>query len=480
MRLLLSPFSCQLAVRPCMVRNRPVEWVPAVARSRSLHARRRLQERQGILGRDGIALAITALLLLAFAAALLIPQDQAEMLRTFTPEHIEMLGMFDSRGQQRAHRLLVVLLAILGVAALLTRRRSVKLAVPRAVLSCVHLVRDNAGIGVLAGVAVCFLLYRGTQPATSYAVVQGAYYPLALLPSALSQLSAMAGGTLAVLAYCWAMRQPAIGARAGALKLASMLALAVYAFILCVTTFAIPPDLREFTLRRLVGGGVALQRQPGRGRPVGDGHAARPRSPQRGSALRRAACERRAGHGTLQLRHPYQDRTGAAGAVSRSDRGCIVELVSAALAPRSPRLASYFPLGRALARGGPVPEPVRMAVSRACCGRPRPGRALRAPARALRGVSRLRRGHGARLEPGNRRLRDGGLRCVSCPANVRTIERSRSAPCGSAVRVRARGGVPAACDHCQDWPRLLAGPRGGARIRFRSLDNSRADTADSS
>jgi len=90
----------------------------------------------------------------------------------------------------------VVLLAILGVAALLTRRRRVKLTVPRAVVSCVHLVRENAGIGVLAGVAVCFLLYRGTQPATSYAIVQGAYYPLALLPSALSQLLAMAGGTL--------------------------------------------------------------------------------------------------------------------------------------------------------------------------------------------------------------------------------------------------------------------------------------------
>ena len=170
---------------------------------------------KAILDRDGIAIAATGLLLLALAAALLIPQDQAEMLRTFTPEHIEMLGMFDSRAQQRAHRLLVVLLAILGIAALLTRRRRVKLTVPSAVVSCIHLVRENAGIGVLAGVAVCFLLYRGTQPATSYAIV-------------------------------WTMRQPAIGARAGALKLASMLALAVYAFTLCVATFAIPPDLREF------------------------------------------------------------------------------------------------------------------------------------------------------------------------------------------------------------------------------------------
>ena len=200
-----------------------------------------------ILGRDGIAIVVTGLLLLALAAALLIPQDQAEMLRTFTPEHIEMLGMFDSRAQQRAHRLLVVLLAILGIAALLTRGRSFKLTVPRAVVSCVHLMRENAGIGVLAGVALCFLLYRGTQPATSYAIVQGAYYPLALLPSALSQLAAMAGGTLAVMGYCWAVRQPAIGARVGALKLASMLALAVYALTLCVTTFAIPPELREFT-----------------------------------------------------------------------------------------------------------------------------------------------------------------------------------------------------------------------------------------
>lgn len=200
-----------------------------------------------ILDRDGIAIVATGLLLLALAAALLIPQDQAEMLRTFTPEHVEMLGMFDSRAQQRAHRLLVVLLAMLGVAALLTRGRSIKLAVPRAVVSCLRLVRDNAGIGVLAGVAACFLLYRGIQPATSYAVVQGGYYPLALLPSALAQLAAMAAGMLAVTAYCWAMRQPAIGARAGEQKLASMLALAVYALILCVTAFAIPPDLREFT-----------------------------------------------------------------------------------------------------------------------------------------------------------------------------------------------------------------------------------------
>ena len=48
---------------------------------------------KAILDRDGIAIVATGLLLLALAAALLIPQDQAEMLRTFTPEHIEMLGM---------------------------------------------------------------------------------------------------------------------------------------------------------------------------------------------------------------------------------------------------------------------------------------------------------------------------------------------------------------------------------------------------
>ena len=54
---------------------------------------------KAILDRDGIAIAATGLLLLALAAALLIPQDHAEMLRAFTPEHIEMLGMFDSRAQ---------------------------------------------------------------------------------------------------------------------------------------------------------------------------------------------------------------------------------------------------------------------------------------------------------------------------------------------------------------------------------------------
>ena len=202
---------------------------------------------RAIIGRDGIAIVVTGVLLLALATALLVPQDQAQMLRTFTPEHIEMLGMFDSRAQQRADRLVVVLLAGLALVALVSRRRVVKPAVPRLVVSFVRLLRDNAGVGVLAGVAVCFLLYRGTQPARNFFVVQGAYYPLALLPSARSQLSAMAGGALVVLTYFWLVRQPAIRARADTLKVSSMLLLMVYALTLCVTAFAIPPDLRGFT-----------------------------------------------------------------------------------------------------------------------------------------------------------------------------------------------------------------------------------------
>jgi hypothetical protein len=54
---------------------------------------------KAILDRDGIAIVATGLLLLALAAALLIPQDQAELLRAFAPEHIGMLGMFARRGQ---------------------------------------------------------------------------------------------------------------------------------------------------------------------------------------------------------------------------------------------------------------------------------------------------------------------------------------------------------------------------------------------
>jgi hypothetical protein len=200
-----------------------------------------------VLRGDDVALAATGLLLTVVVAVFVIPQDQAEMLRTFTPEHIEMLDMFDSRGQQRAHRVLVILLGALGVAALLSRRRGVKLVPPSIFFSLTRLVRENAGIAVLAGVAACFLLYRSIQPGTNYYDVQGTYYPLTLIPSAISQISAMAGGTLVVLAFCWAAGQRVICKWARAVKLASILILLIYVVAVCVTTFAIPPDLSGFT-----------------------------------------------------------------------------------------------------------------------------------------------------------------------------------------------------------------------------------------
>ena len=197
--------------------------------------------------RDDIAFALTFLLLAVLVGLLLVPQDQTAMLRTFTPEHIEMLDMFDSRGQQHAHRALVVLLAALGFAAFVSRGRGATPAPPRHVSSFARLLRDNAGVGVLAGVAIWLLLNRSSLPRSNYYDVQGTYYPLAFIPSGVSQILAMAAGAVAVLACCWAAGQRAIGKWARALTVASGFVLLTYVVAVCATAFALVPDLSAFT-----------------------------------------------------------------------------------------------------------------------------------------------------------------------------------------------------------------------------------------
>jgi hypothetical protein len=197
--------------------------------------------------RDGIAFAITFLLLAMLVALLLVPQDQTEMLRTFTPEHIELLDMFDSRGQQRAHRVLVVLLAALGVAAFVSRRRGATRVPQSNVSTFATVLRDIAGVGVLAGIAIWLFLDQSSLPRNNYYAVQGTYYPLALIPSGVSQILAMAAGAVAVLACCWAARQRAIGKWARALTITSGLVLLTYVVLVCATAFALAPDLSAFT-----------------------------------------------------------------------------------------------------------------------------------------------------------------------------------------------------------------------------------------
>src|SRR5262245_20308480 len=183
--------------------------------------------------RDGIAFAMTVVLLAVLVALLLVPQDQTEMLRTFAPEHIELLDMFDSRGQQRAHRVLVAVLAALGVAAFVSRGRGAMPAPLRNVSAFLRVLRDNAGIGVLAGVAIWLLLNRTSLPRSNLYDVQGTYYPLALIPSGVSLILAMAAGAVAVLACCWAARQRTIGKWARALTIASALVLLSYVVAVC-------------------------------------------------------------------------------------------------------------------------------------------------------------------------------------------------------------------------------------------------------
>jgi len=226
--------------------------------------------------RDGIAFVITFLLLAVLVALLLVPQDQTEMLRTFTPEHVELLDMFDSRAQQRAHRLLVVVLAALGVAAFVSRRRGATRVLRSNVSTFASVLREYAGVGVLAGIAIWLVLNWSSLPRNNYYAVQGTYYPLALIPSGVSQISAMAAGAVAVLACCWATRQRAIGKWARTLTIASGLVLLSYVVAVCATAFALVPDLSAFmadgvsAIEWHYSGNLGAGDHLASGRPLGD------------------------------------------------------------------------------------------------------------------------------------------------------------------------------------------------------------------
>lgn len=70
------------------------------------------------------ALICAALLLVAATVIRLIPPDPEYLRATFTPEHVELLNLFDNRAQQWAHRILVVLLGILALGLWLTRPKT--------------------------------------------------------------------------------------------------------------------------------------------------------------------------------------------------------------------------------------------------------------------------------------------------------------------------------------------------------------------
>jgi hypothetical protein len=79
------------------------------------------------LGHTYYAVLICAALLLVAAALIrLIPPDPGYIRATFTIEHVELLNLFDNRGQQWAHRVLVGLIGILALGLWAVRPKAIR------------------------------------------------------------------------------------------------------------------------------------------------------------------------------------------------------------------------------------------------------------------------------------------------------------------------------------------------------------------
>ena len=195
---------------------------------------------------DQYACMLCGMLLALLMALLLIPHDQSEMLRTFTPEHIEMNGFFDSRSQQSAHRWLAGLLGGFGFVILLARPLALPFTAPRAVAAGVRLASGYAGLLLIAGMAALFLANRAVQPSSNYYIIQGRYYALAMFPSWRTALVVTAFSAAAVVALWAAARTGVLRKHGRVIARAVLIVVAAYAAWLCALGLILIPDFHGF------------------------------------------------------------------------------------------------------------------------------------------------------------------------------------------------------------------------------------------
>ena len=165
----------------------------------------------------------------------LIPPDPGYLRATFTIEHVELLGMYDNRGQQWAHRAVVLLLALVALAAWLARPRTY-VGVPAGVQ---QLAERYAGFALLILYAILLVL-EGRPRVGDATIFHGRYalFPaLSLRTQVLLSLSGM------VCLYLWA-RWPVYGRAAERVGAAAVALLAVTLITLGVLR---DPSFQGFT-----------------------------------------------------------------------------------------------------------------------------------------------------------------------------------------------------------------------------------------
>jgi hypothetical protein len=211
------------------------------------------------------ALACAVLLLVTAAVVKLIPPDAAYLRATFTIEHVELLGMYDNRGQQWAHRILVLLLALLAAALWIARPKAYPNPPP------IHSALHFPGIAVL--IVYVGALWSEGRPLTGDTMIfQGRY---GLFPALSIRTLLLLGLFGLVVLHVWAR----LSERERLARLVTRLALGgMVAYLLALAAFGVmkQPTFGNFTAGLLSGvewhytGSVASADRIAAGERLGD------------------------------------------------------------------------------------------------------------------------------------------------------------------------------------------------------------------
>lgn len=197
--------------------------------------------------RELLSGAITAVLVsIALIVVLAFPGDPGYLRATFNPLHVELLNMYDSRGQQLAHRVVFMLLACFGLSLWLFRRTPM---LPGALAGFrPHLLRFGAFGVTLVALGVGAL---GSRAIFSDQIqFQGRYF-VDFLPSLRTQI--VLAAVVLSLMYAYQRWQNVLFAHAAAYRRVGAGVLVAYAGILVLLGLASDVDFRELSATLIAG-----------------------------------------------------------------------------------------------------------------------------------------------------------------------------------------------------------------------------------
>jgi hypothetical protein len=193
-----------------------------------------------------------ALLVILTVSLVILPHDESYLIATFTNEHVKLLGMFDNRGQQWAHRILMALIGLFGLSVWYFKPFQVSLPVPSWLHVLLRLGARYGGLLICVPVIGMTLLRLKAHTASNLYIFQGKY-AMGLIPSPWTQLALMALGAFAMYCLVASGEVRYVRRHERGIGVIAFAILISYVTTILLCGLLPLPDLREFTPGLLAG-----------------------------------------------------------------------------------------------------------------------------------------------------------------------------------------------------------------------------------